>query len=498
MTEQKNLQETVETALTTETSYFLEVVAEKKGKAHPMLPASFLKVRVAVMGLALCCASAMASAPYQLCQIQAKGAIEPEHNYRFSKSTTQRQVTDIVLGRCDRPMLEVVQVIPGCEYRFGDGGYDGPEPKQKQNGTWFDGEGWWLDVSITRSYSPDNQQGFQKSSWSPNVEMHSNFSLKRLDELYRWWPWNLPRAIVQQRGFETVNVGGGHYPRCFTMAYLFGFFNGVWNTRTEAEESLRQMKRENFLGLKWREAPVRYELFYNQTCKRSADDVCLQDVAEVFRQRSAELDGLLARRWEYFWEQVTGQRDQPGSFTQRLLDRLARSDNALASWFDGLYNAVLAKITALSALLAKNPPTAEDTAAHTAQLIAAGQGAERAVLVAHSQGNLFVNAAYDAYLAHSRQVGRALGQDTNYVAAQVVHIAPASATLRGPYVLADIDIVINGLRRVDGTYLAASNFSLARDAKDASGHKLLATYLDEARPARAHILQLIQQGLDAL
>ena len=47
-------------------------------------------------------------------------------------------------------------------------------------------------------------------------------------------------------------------------------------------------------------------------------------------------------------------------------------------------NRVLAKITALSNLLAENPPTAHDTAGHTAQLIAAGKRAERAVLVAHS------------------------------------------------------------------------------------------------------------------
>lgn len=60
-------------------------------------------------------------------------------------------------------------------------------------------------------------------------------------------------------------------------------------------------------------------------------------------------------------------------------------------------NRVPAKITALSALR-ENPPTTQDTAGHTAQLIAAGQRAQRAVLVAHSQGNLFVNAAYDAYL----------------------------------------------------------------------------------------------------
>jgi len=335
--------------------------------------------------------------------------------------------------------------------------------------------------------------------WSsnPNIKIRSGYPGVQRREIYRYYAWESPRAVVQNLGFIDVPITTDAYPRCYTMAHLFGFFNGVWNTREEAEDSLDAMKAANFLGAKWREAPVRYELFYNQTCKRSEDDVCLQDVAEVFRQRSAELDGLLARRWEYFWEQVTGQHDQPGSFTQRLLDRLMGNHSALANWFGALTNAVLAKFTSLSTLLAENPPTAEDTAAHTAQLIAAGQRAERAVLVAHSQGNLFVNAAYDAYLAHARATGRAQGEDTNYVAAQVVHIAPASPTLRGPWVLADIDVVIKGVR-LDGTMLPASNFPLAADAKDRSGHKLLSTYLDEARPARAHILQLIRQGLDAL
>jgi hypothetical protein len=60
-------------------------------------------------------------------------------------------------------------------------------------------------------------------------------------------------------------------------------------------------------------------------------------------------------------------------------------------------NSLLAKITAPSIALLDNPPTAQDTAGHTAQFIAAGQLAERAVLVAHSQSNLFVSTAYDAW-----------------------------------------------------------------------------------------------------
>lgn len=313
--------------------------------------------------------------------------------------------------------------------------------------------------------------------WPPNpaVDLIPRFPYWSRGDRYRTWPYADDKPYAQYLDtFEGVGFGVDFQYPCYTMAYLVGFFNGVWNTRTEAERSLEVMKKDEFLGTNWRGAPVRYELFYNQTCKRSDDDVCLQDVAEMFRQRSTELNGLLPRRWEHFWEQVSGQNDQPGSFTQRLVARVGRSDKALGNWFDALANATLAKITALSTALAADPPTAQDMAEHTAQLIRAGQRAERTVLVAHSQGNLFVNAAYDASLAHSRQAGAAVGEDTGYVAAQVVHIAPASPTLRGPYVLADSDLVINGLRRVDGTYLPVSNVSLPMNSQDRSGHTLLA------------------------
>ncbi len=360
----------------------------------------------------------------------------------------------------------------------------------------------WYDILVTRTVDLDARALPMYLPWpsNPAVQKVVQFPYISLVDTYRTWP-HATQLFQEPQFLESRHIrfySSFSIPDCYTMAHLLGFFNGVWNTKAEAERSLEVMKQQNFLGADWRGAPIRYELFYNQSCKRSANDSCLQDVAEVFRQRSAEIDGLLDRRWEYFWEQLTGQHAQAGSFTQRLVARVVRADNALAHWFDALGNAVLAKITALSTTLMKNPPTAQDTAGHTAQLIAAGQRAERAVLVAHSQGNLFVNAAYDAYLAHARQAGALVGEDTGYVAAQVVHIAPASPTLRGPHVLASSDLVIKGLRRVDGTYLPGSNVTLPLDSKDPSGHKLLDTYLDEARPLRTQIRQLITDALDAL
>jgi hypothetical protein len=458
----------------------------------------------AVMPLVFCVASlAAAPRPYQLCGDVRLKQQSIETNYRYPPRPDQRTVEGSRRRTCELSYQEARYSPPPCEPEFmGCGGGDdvnGPQCPDDSRG--------WEDYAVTRlSYLTDRTPEVEKTTtpWPRNsaVNVIQQFPYWFRYDLYRRWPYlscDDPRPNVEYLGpVEGVGFGGDFQYPCYTMAYLVGFFNGVWNTKKDAEQSLEEMKKHDFLGPDWRGAPIRYELFYNQSCKRSDGDTCLQDVAEVFRQRSAEIDGLLSRRWEYFWEQVTGQQAQAGSFTQRLVTRVVRSDKALTQWFDALYNATLAKITALSTLLADNPPTAQDTAGHTAQLIAAGRWAERAVLVAHSQGNLFVNAAYDAYLAHSRQAGAAVGEDTGYVAAQVVHIAPASPTLRGPYVLASSDLVINGLRRVDGTYLPESSVNLPIDGKDPSGHKLLDTYLDKARPLRAQIRQFVTQALDAL
>lgn len=332
--------------------------------------------------------------------------------------------------------------------------------------------------------------------------MHSGLQGVEQWTRHRHWTWGEKEKYaylgVVEQPFTT---SPSDYPRCYGMAYLVGLFNGVWNTELDAESNVKAIRADAFIGPSHQGAPIKYHLFYNQTgCSRSGV-ACLEDLAEVFIQRSAELDGLLERRWEYFWEQVTGRAQSEQSFTESLRLRVLNGDRALALWLDTLGNALLAKITALAAQMLASPPTATDTGTHVAELVKHGQQGYRAVLVGHSQGNLFVNAAYEGYLSHAREAGAAAGQDTGYVAAQIVHVAPASATLRGPSVLAEIDVVINGLRYYDGTPVAAN--TLSRDVMppspiDKSGHRLVETYLDPQRRARGDIKQLILQAMDIL
>ena len=109
------------------------------------------------------------------------------------------------------------------------------------------------------------------------------------------------------------------------------------------------------------------------------------------------------------------------------------------------------------------------------------------MLVAHSQGNLFVNRAYDDLLA-----------SRSGVVAQVVHVAPASPTLRGEYTLADIDVVINGLRATGMNSVPTISISLPFSSSDRSGHSFEPTYLDKSRAADANIRQKLEASLNAL
>lgn len=106
------------------------------------------------------------------------------------------------------------------------------------------------------------------------------------------------------------------------------------------------------------------------------------------------------------------------------------------------------------------------------------------VLVAHSQGNLFVNGASDAL--------RASHPDTR---ASVIHVAPASPTVRGPYGLSGIDLIINGLRAQGFSSVQLANWSIPFSFVDATGHTLVATYLDAAREGRARVKGLIDSAL---
>jgi hypothetical protein len=173
---------------------------------------------------------------------------------------------------------------------------------------------------------------------------------------------------------------------------VLGFFNGVWNTSEQAKDGLEALTR--LVGPTYRDTPIRYENFYNQTGQGSSS-TALQDIAETFAQRGTELDGVLNNRWEHYWDLVAGRHGDPNSLTGSLISGLGNGAAALARLIDATFNATLGQIVAGWARLLTDPPTGADMGVQLAKLRALADEESDFVLVAHSQRNLFVNAAYD-------------------------------------------------------------------------------------------------------
>lgn len=200
------------------------------------------------------------------------------------------------------------------------------------------------------------------------------------------------------------------------------------------------------------------------------------------RQKDGELNGLLFGRWELFWQALRGG----GPDWSRVRSTVSAA-NAL---FDTLVANLVNKIGAGYAWWLSNPPSQADTASHIAELQRQIAKGRKLLLVAHSQGSLFVNTAYDAVLPA-----------TSNDAMKVVHVGPASATARGPYTTGTIDVVIAGLLRL-GTAggVLPPNWTLPPThlAVDASGHTFLSTYLSPSLTSAGKIEGDIRLKMDTL
>lgn len=208
----------------------------------------------------------------------------------------------------------------------------------------------------------------------------------------------------------------------------------------------------------------------------------LQDVAEVFIQRALEIDssGELGKRFEYFWESLgSGEK----SFTDKILGLFPNA----ASLFSAMYTSLISTITQGWSYLLSNPPTGADYARHNNRLDQLQVEGQKLLLVAHSQGNLFVNQATD-------YIKPKIGENS----IQVVHVAPASISLRGDWVLSSNDILINALRIQGISTIYGNNIDIPFSKVDITGHYFIETYLDNSRPGRDRVTKMMKTSLAAL
>ena len=298
---------------------------------------------------------------------------------------------------------------------------------------------------------------------------------------------------------------------CGGSPKLVGVFNGVFNSQRAANAIVE--RSQQVFGTQYRDSPLRYDLFYNTGCSLGITTIraCLTDLVETFEQRSAEAGPALATRWELFWAAMGQQGPRNaggiaglaewGNAVDRMIQLSIDTAPALVAGqvtdaivglggIVGRIRGALIDQTVVSTkfLLSLSPPTAADVSRHLEQLRSwFGDGTvSGAVFLAHSQGNLFANAAYRGFKA-----GAPL------VRLRVAHVAPASPTLNGEYLLADIDAVINGLRATNVPVLP-NNLVLPLSSNDLSGHTFDGTYLDPSRAGLEATKQLMERALAAI
>jgi len=272
------------------------------------------------------------------------------------------------------------------------------------------------------------------------------------------------------------------------VGYTVAFFNGVGNTYVDALAGTAALKAAQGFDAKpsYNGENVSHVAMYNHTGTSTGGP--LQDVAEVFIQRANELDpsGQMGyRNFFLLWEMTGGGFDPART---GYSNTVATSIPGAQTLLDSVQNTFASiQLNALSLVLS-NPPTLADYAEQRASLDEQVRLGHKLLLVAHSQGNLFVNQAYD-------YVQPAVG--TNAV--KVVHVAPASPTLRGKWILTSNDVVINGLRLKEGA-ASVPDVTLQMDfsTADPSGHELVGTYLDRRRAAFPILKGLMDDALVAM
>ncbi|MDX3905870.1 MAG: hypothetical protein QHC78_09295 [Pigmentiphaga sp.] len=266
---------------------------------------------------------------------------------------------------------------------------------------------------------------------------------------------------------------------CPAYTHTLAFFNGVWNTPDAAMTGARALSatldEALVAGPGHAGIEVGAEVFYNASGLQRSTSGGIEDLVEVFQQRTAELDAALRQRWELFWEVVDGRQD----WWRKIASVLPRA-YAVAT---ALTEARNARLIAQIASLGARPPTEVDYAAHLLRLRALLALGRSVLMVGHSQGNFFLN------MAHRAVAG------TAPTATAAVHIAPASSEASGPHLLSGNDTVIAALRGLIPGTPPPPNIWLVPSTADVTGHMLVETYLDSARSGRATAGRLMAAGL---
>lgn len=282
-------------------------------------------------------------------------------------------------------------------------------------------------------------------------------------------------------GFSTVNVNAQSLPDnniCRVTGVTLFYLNGVQTTPSQANREQLALRRIHGDATE-AEEQIQYEVLYNYSSG-------FKDIVETFGRSLEEQDGLLEGRFELFFEALAGD----GAWWNAIKTSVTSTADILSGFVELYEDAAVQNLTTLF----NNPPTAVNYQEHRTRIANRVLEGKKILFVAHSQGNLFVNAAYD-FAASTAPVD----------SVKVVHIAPATTTLRGSHTLADTDLVINGLRAVgsvvDSTDTIPDHLSRAAGQNgktDILGHGLVEIYMNPALSVSTRVRNQVDSALNSL
>lgn len=279
-------------------------------------------------------------------------------------------------------------------------------------------------------------------------------------------------ATATQKKVVTVAASN----ECDIDGHALGFFNGVGNTVPQATDNLaRTIGAMSNRGVDFMNMDVRLSVFYNQTNKFLGIPVL--DLVEVFNQRAEEAGfndriNSATERMELFWFALSGSGGE--GYFDRLKALLGNSPPH--AFLESFREQVMVEMLASTRDL-NGTEQIYDT--HRAKLQSWAIEGRRMMFAAHSQGNLFVNKAYEAVLDID-------GYDSDSIG--VVHVAPASRNLSGPYSLASKDMIIGTLRTLQGEdSVPPVNVEVPLNPIDKTGHGYGETYLHLPLPTSDHV-----------
>jgi hypothetical protein len=265
---------------------------------------------------------------------------------------------------------------------------------------------------------------------------------------------------------------------CRNTDVVIAFFNGVDTTPSGANRAKEELKRIH--GEKSATGDsIQYEVFYNYTDG-------FEDFVETFEQRLLEQDHILEGRYELFFEIIRGD----GPWWSSIIE----TASSTAELYEAIGDAFRADaIQSLTSLMG-NPPTTANYSEHQAKIDNWVLKGFKLLFVAHSQGNLFANAAYEYTTTK-----------VNADSVKVVHVAPASPSINGEHTLADLDLVINGLRLLGSVPNITDNIpgylfrpSGVNGGTDILGHGFIEIYINQKLDISNRVRTQINDALNTL